>query len=85
MSPTLVVLEWLDSCALHGGTWNDTEDAAAISPSRCRSVGWILREDKQAIVLASHFAEHQVGGEMCILKKTIVRRWTLANPIKKVM
>lgn len=79
----ITVVEWMDSCSLKGGTWNDTEHVEELSPHQVRSVGWLLKEDRDVIVLVPHAAQHQVSGELCILKGTIVRRWKLADPTKR--
>lgn len=78
----ITVVEWRDSCGLAGGPWHDPEHAKEMTASVCRSIGWIIRECKREVVMVSHATEHRVGGEMLIIKSTIVRRWTLKDPTK---
>lgn len=79
----LTVVEWIDSCSIRGGHWHPHEDAQQLSVDEIKSVGWILKEDKKAIVLVPHAAAHSVGGEICIPKVAITRRWTLAKPRRR--
>lgn len=79
----LVMVEWLDSASLTGGVWRDTNDVADLKPTRMRSVGWVLREDGESIVLIGHIASHQVSGDLVIPKTCIKRRYKLADPSRK--
>jgi len=79
----ITVIEWRDSCSLRGGVWNDQNDLAQCSPSQCRSVGWVVSENKMSITLAAHASETQASGDMCIPKTAVVRRWTLTDPTKR--
>lgn len=82
-SGPLVIVEWADSCALKAGVWSDPDELAPIHPSRCVSVGWVFAETKDHVVLFAHGNEHQVGGELCIPKSAIVKRYVLRDPTKK--
>lgn len=73
----LIVVEWVDSCGLKGGHWGSTEDAKQLTPSDCRSVGWLINETDDAIVLAAHVTPHHVSGEMCIPKVAVTKRWPI--------
>lgn len=55
MSPPrrLVIVEWIDSSSGEG--WRPTDELATqTAPVRCQSVGWVLAETKEAIVLVAH-------------------------------
>jgi len=58
----LVLITWIDSCSGRG--WTDI-DAAKKNHGvvRCRSVGWILVEDEEAILLASSLGGSRIDGE----------------------
>lgn len=76
----ITVVEWTDSASIRGGHWHSYDDAESLTPDNCKSVGWILRETKEAITIVPHSALHSIGGEMCIPKVAITKRWTLGEP-----
>jgi hypothetical protein len=47
----LVLVEWLD--IIGKDSWQSLEKARATPPERFRSVGWLLRKDSKAVVIAS--------------------------------
>ena len=47
----LVLVEWLD--IIGEDSWQSLQKARAVSPMRFRSVGWLLRDDKKAVVIAA--------------------------------
>ncbi len=54
----LVVVEWLDSH--QGRGWEDVEDLEEkVEPLSCRSVGWVLKETDEALMLVPHIAGQQ--------------------------
>jgi hypothetical protein len=67
-------IEWEDHVSLAESGWKSRDDAHGLTAEVCKSVGFILRENAKEIVLVSSLAGHQVDGEVCIIKKTIVRR-----------
>lgn len=80
----LTVFDWIDSCsAAGGGAWKDADSVRDMTAIECRSVGWILREDKKSVVIASQVTQIQVGGDMCIPKSAIFRRQVLSEPRKR--
>ena len=76
----LVMIEWLDSMGV-GGEWQCPDCLKDPEPVVCRSVGWIVRETEDYIVVASHHhagdcneeASEQVCGTMAITKATVRR------------
>lgn len=80
----LVYLEWRDSYGV-SAEWRETE-AAEPHAHRCFSVGWILKETDEAIILAPHLspandlihAEEQSCGDMVIPKSAVVHRRHIA-------
>ncbi len=76
----LVIVEWEDSQGCPQG-WQFFEDVS-FEPVTIRSVGWVLRENKQSVMLAPHVGrvggvENQGQGIMTIPKRCILRRVTL--------
>lgn len=78
----LVYVEWRDSCAAQG--WQSPEDLKEFAPSSCRSVGFLLRETDDHLLLAPHVTEpdgadnRKVDGVMCIPLEAVTARRSLA-------
>lgn len=77
----LVMVEWIDSVQPIPA-WNFLENLPKIEPIRCKSVGWVVGETKDVLMLASNLGgtggEYNQGcGLMQITKATIKRRRTL--------
>lgn len=76
----LVLVEWLDSMGV-GGDWQCLDCVKDPEPVVCVSVGWIIRDTEEYILIASHRhdggviddAEAQVCGTMAITKGTVVK------------
>ncbi len=75
----LLIVKWKDHSA--EGGWADVDKFH--SPSVCYSVGWLYKEDDEAITLAANWSpadekyahkEHQTGNLQFILKSCIVDR-----------
>ena len=73
----LVLVEWIDSVAGTTG-WARLADAV-VSPTMCRSVGWLVQDDAQVKLLVPHLseanksAEAQGCGDMTIPSAAVVR------------
>jgi hypothetical protein len=80
MPPTklgdVVLIEWLDHSSLDGNQWQTMENAETLAPVIVRSIGWLLREDKETLVLVPHTSDENgmVFGEVCILKRVVIKR-----------
>jgi len=55
----LVHVTWRDSSQSHG--WQDEGSARDCGPSICSSVGWIMRDDKDCLVLAASWSSGMVN------------------------
>lgn len=55
----LVVVEWDDHCEADGNVWMSREDAANCSPAQCRSVGWLLHQDAERLVLTTSLVDDE--------------------------
>ena len=71
MDKKLVLIEWLDAIS-HNGSWFSTEDE--LLPSKCHSVGWVLKETSEYIHVAAHFSNdgEDMGGDICIPRGCII-------------
>lgn len=80
----LVLIEWVDSSG--GSGWIPVDEIEE-EPIIIRSVGWVLRETKDIIVIAAHHGQRngrttpeQVHSEMKIPKVAIKRVRNLREP-----
>lgn len=86
---SLVYVEWLDHAGQASNRWEYESDLGTLQPGLVRSVGWVIREDRQALVIVSNHAEHsedyepELQGVHCILKSCITRRVTLRDPSRR--
>lgn len=72
-----VAVQWKDSSSITSG-WLPTESLKDMEVSECLSVGFILQEDKEKIIICSHLSNSNqnnplVNGSMVILKKQITK------------
>lgn len=74
----LLVIEWVDSHATNG--WRPLDDIAC-EPLHCRSVGWLVGETDQMVVLVASISGEKNGditlfgcGEIAIPKSAITNR-----------
>jgi hypothetical protein len=79
----LVLVEWLDSlgCSSH---WQTIEQVN-VAPLRCRSVGWLIHDDKYSKVIVPHVSDDdqaplQGCGDMAIPSKSILSITELSEP-----
>jgi hypothetical protein len=79
----LVLIEWVDSH--EGRGWRSVPEIEKTAELLyCRSVGWLISEDKDCLTIASHLSgEKNEGiriygcGDMCIPKCSIKKRIVL--------
>ena len=65
-SPRLVKVTWID-IVRSGDAWSTHEDLKEIKPAECRSVGWLVKEEDDFIVLATHIGTDWKDEDMGIL------------------
>ena len=70
--PKCESVHWIDSAAT--ADWTDTVDAAHHLPlSRVRTVGWVIEEDEERIlVAASHLEDWSQVGELITIPRAAV-------------
>lgn len=79
-----VYVRWVDSFGVHAD-WREVSDYSPVPIHYCYSVGWIIGEDKNSIILAPHLspenkeigAVEQVCGDMVIPKCSIKKMTVL--------
>ena len=76
----LYYVEWIDSQSTTGWIFdNDDDYIDELIPSKCKTVGWLLRETNDCIVLAQSTADGNSTTERmcipkcCIKKKRIIK------------
>jgi len=69
----LVVVRWLDhvSCHYDPGNWVDISNYDKVELGQMESVGWVVRETDDLIVIASTVSESTVGNDLVIAKRLI--------------
>ena len=80
----LLIVKWKDHAA--EGGWADVEKFHC--PAICYSVGWIYKEDDEAITLVANYSPdddhhgHTTGNLQFILKSCIVERKLIKRAVK---
>ena len=59
----LYVVKWLDAYEMESG-WLDLEDALKIKPPEVCSVGYVLKETKEYIILAGDIGSDQIDKDV---------------------
>lgn len=68
----LVLVTWVDSTSVAAaGRWVDTADLDNLQVGLCFSVGWLYRDTQDDVIVFSHYADPELGGEICIPKIAI--------------
>jgi len=70
----MVMVDWLDAMS-DDNTWQELGELTKQTLKPVTSVGWILTENKDNIILISSFDEDaQMGGGGCTIPKACVKR-----------
>jgi hypothetical protein len=79
--PLLWYLEWNDHCGAAVAGWEMLSDATERSPVNVKTVGWIMHEgDEHVVVVPVMTEEGHVQGSMCLLKNNIAVAHLLEDP-----
>jgi hypothetical protein len=65
-----VYIEWLDNSCHHG--WHDAD--GEFGPMQIESVGWIVKEDKQTIVISTSWTENDCVTEPLTILRACIER-----------
>ena len=78
VKPDLVVVTWIDIASR--ADWMDQEEAEGCLPEVCVTVGWIVHEEKDRVILAdSATASGDWGGTTVIPKSVIKKKKRIAQ------
>lgn len=76
----LTFIEWVDHCTSGEINWQSIEALRELQPLLVWSAGWLIKETRQYIVLASTIGANQAAfGEIVILKNCITKRESLGR------
>lgn len=72
--PELIV--WLDHAEVGEGVWHDIDQARKAKPARFATLGWVIAEDDQRIVVISTMEQDggTVSKPFVIIKSTVLDR-----------
>jgi hypothetical protein len=76
-NPKCWYIEWEDPASEHAGWFDLTEEELSkLHPAVCRSVGWILKENKKYIILVPHLIDKDNlgSGDTSIPKSLISKK-----------
>jgi hypothetical protein len=65
-----VEIKWLDS--RRGGNWTTVEHAKTLSVSEVTSIGFLITDNHEKIVLASDIAEKHIGNVTVIPRMSVI-------------
>lgn len=69
----MVLVEWLDSKRAADG-WEHLDDPTAVEPARCSTVGFLLEEHKDYVIVAPTISRTQVLGRVVIPTCSILKK-----------
>lgn len=80
----LILVEWIDSHSA-AASWQPLDElAVSVEPVRCRSVGWLVAETAEALLIVPHISGEQNEsvrpygkGDIAIPVRAILRRRVL--------
>lgn len=81
-NPKLYYIEWEDPASEHSGWFELIDDELEkLVPAEVKSVGWIIKENKKYIVVASSLIEKDnIGGGDTTILKSLIRRKVEIDP-----
>jgi len=67
-----VLVRWTD-IASHDGAWMDLEDAKALKPGQMQTLGWVIKETPDYIVVASTIDQDEdIVGSVNAIPRTVI-------------
>lgn len=61
----LVLVKWVDAVTMGHG-WRSQDEIAKTQPTLCQSVGWVLKQTKQKLILVSTIEGDDCDGDTTI-------------------
>lgn len=70
-----IYVEWDDSSSMASTVWKHKQEVTNSKPCRCKTVGFVLKEDSESVTLVSSLdGGDYVSGDMQIPKSAIRKR-----------
>lgn len=70
----LILIEWLDPASAMDSGWKDIEELKEQArPVMMKSVGWVLDETEEYLLLAAHIGSDQCDGDLVVPRSCVVR------------
>ena len=69
---SLMMVEWVDSCT--SSEWQDVGEAVKVPPLLCRTVGWVVRNDRTQVNLVQSLNGQGAVGATWVIPKSCVRK-----------
>ena len=69
-----VYVEWEDASSAFGDAWTPREDVIKRGVCKCKTIGFIIHEDKNSITVVASLHRSDVAGDMNIPKSAIRKR-----------
>lgn len=73
----IVIIEWVDSSTSRINSWIDRREYEPVETISATTIGFILFEDTNTIIIAHSFSKDQYMGELAIPKCSIINRRNL--------
>ena len=70
----IIYVEWVDSIRSGGNVWTDMEAAEQGKLATCKSAGFLIQETDDSLLVAGHFGEGSISGDIRIPKVAIKKR-----------
>lgn len=69
----IVLVHWRDHSSVSPrGRWNQMDEVRDLAPSSGMSIGAVVVDETERLVIAAHFVEGDVGGDLCIPRENII-------------
>ena len=70
----LEYIRWVDSCVMGGGPWHPLDEMeSTLTLLQGESVGWIIRETDEVLIIVAHITEGEQGAGGFAIPKAAVR------------
>lgn len=76
----LLYIKWIDSVSLYTGGWHSFEDIEGMEPTMIDTVGYLIKETKDYITVASSLNPFEASGDICIPKVCIKQKKIIKEP-----
>jgi hypothetical protein len=71
MTPRPVAVTWTDHCHISPGGWVGLDELDDVTPCPVVSVGFLLRRDRETLVLAQSVTDDSATGVFVILRSCV--------------